>query len=143
MSAVLDVVDVQGCRGLKNLGNTCFMAALVQCLNAQPGFTQYFLGDEYKSDINVTNPLGLGGKLAEEYARLVYEMWRSRDAIVNPLRFKVALQKFAPQFSGHSQHDCQVRALLFGDVIFRFEKLFKESLTSSVSSSVYCIEMLS
>lgn len=42
-----------------------------------------------------------------EYFKLLCDIWSARDAIVNPRRFKVALQKFAPQFSGHNQHDCQ------------------------------------
>jgi ubiquitin C-terminal hydrolase len=45
---------------------------------------------------------------AGNYARLLDEMWSGNDSIINPLQFKVSVAKFAPQFSGHNQHDAQV-----------------------------------
>lgn len=51
--------------------------------------------------------MGGGCLRAVEYAKLLKELWACRDAVVNPLRFKAALCSFAPQFTGHSQHDSQ------------------------------------
>lgn len=62
---------------------------------------------DYKSEINKTNFLGTGGKLATAYAQLLREMWLDNKAVVKPVQFKKQLSKFAPQFSGTYQHDAQ------------------------------------
>lgn len=62
---------------------------------------------DYKSEINKTNFLGTGGKLATAYAQLLKEMWLGKKKVVKPNQFKKQLSEFAPQFSGTYQHDAQ------------------------------------
>ena len=59
-----------GITGLQNLGNTCFMNSGLQCLSNTTELTKYFCFNLYKQEINKSNPLGLGGRLAEAYAEL-------------------------------------------------------------------------
>ena len=40
---------------------------------------KYFLLGYYEKDLNVVNPLGLGGRLAKTYAHLMTEMWQGID----------------------------------------------------------------
>ena len=70
-------------------------------------FTLIIRSYDYKSEINKTNFLGTGGKLATAYAQLLKEMWLSNKKVVKPIQFKKQLGKFAPQFSGTYQHDAQ------------------------------------
>lgn len=37
-----------GCCGLRNLGNTCFMSAGLQCLAATPPLARFFLSEKSK-----------------------------------------------------------------------------------------------
>jgi ubiquitin carboxyl-terminal hydrolase 4/11/15 len=67
----------------------------------------YLLSDRYKAEINLDNPLGSKGELAEQYASLVKELWAGTHSAVAPRDFKWKLERFAPQFAGYQQHDSQ------------------------------------
>jgi len=50
----------------------------------------------------------MGGEIAERYGELLKGLWSGRYPSISPNRFKSALSRFAPQFSGFQQHDSQV-----------------------------------
>ncbi|KAF8621796.1 hypothetical protein AX15_007475 [Amanita polypyramis BW_CC] len=93
--------------GLKNLGNTCYMNAPIQCLSATVPFARFFTDGRWKNAINFTNPLGSKGKLAGTFAKLVQEMWLGDLPYLTPFEFRKSICQLKSEFIGNDQHDSQ------------------------------------
>ena len=106
-----------GLCGSHNLGNTCFMNSSIACLSNCIELTTYFLTEEFKKDLNKDNPRGLGGKLAIEWYKLLYEYWIENNRTGNPSSFKSTIGKKAHQFRGYGQQDSNEFMTFFLDYI--------------------------
>ncbi|XP_054288185.1 ubiquitin carboxyl-terminal hydrolase 2 [Macrosteles quadrilineatus] len=93
----------RGLTGLPNIGNTCFLNSVIQCLSNTRPLLEYILSNEYLGEIrNPTKSL-----VIECFAELIQNIWNDRKSSVNPVHLKHAVELYAPRFSGYSQHDAQ------------------------------------
>ncbi len=104
---VVQPKSLRGKAGLDNVGNTCFLASVVQCLSHTTPITRLLLGNRHIKDINRDNPLGTrDAEVAAEYVSVLKRLWFSSRFSHSPLRLHRAIVQTREEFvNSYSQQD--------------------------------------
>ncbi|CAF4502023.1 unnamed protein product [Rotaria sp. Silwood1] len=86
-----------GLCGLVNLGSTCFMNSIFQCLNSIPQFIVKIA--ELNDEVNAP--------IISEYKKLVKKMWSGKYTAVDPSLLLNNIQDNLPHYANYRQQDAQ------------------------------------
>ncbi|XP_017057189.1 ubiquitin carboxyl-terminal hydrolase 8 isoform X1 [Drosophila ficusphila] len=93
----------RGLTGLKNLGNTCYMNSILQCLSNTPQLTEYCISNKYKNNISRNNKTN--GQVIEEVAALIKELWNGQYKCVASRDLRYVVGQYQKIFRGVDQQD--------------------------------------
>ncbi|XP_016923731.1 ubiquitin carboxyl-terminal hydrolase Usp2 isoform X4 [Drosophila suzukii] len=110
----------EGLCGLRNIGNTCFMNSVIQCLSHTQELTR-FLRSHHGSRSTSTKDQ----QILHEFAKLIQEMWTSNVHTVTPMELKRAFSTKHRMYSDYNQQDAQ-----------EFLRFFLDSLHSALNTGV-------
>lgn len=112
------------------------MNSCLQCLSHTLPLTQYFLDKKYIDEVNLDNPIGSKGKLAQAYALFIKNMWCEEQSVYRPYRIKSAIADINKMFSGYAQHDSQELFSFLVDGIHEdLNRIKKKPYVESVDSN--------
>ncbi|XP_059475384.1 ubiquitin carboxyl-terminal hydrolase 8 [Neocloeon triangulifer] len=92
-----------GLTGLKNLGNSCYMNSIVQCISNTHELMKYFCEGSYRNEVNTTTRTR--GQIVEELAVVIRALWAGEYRTVACRDFKRVAGAYHGDFGGVRQQD--------------------------------------
>ena len=91
--------------GLVNMGNSCYMNCIIQCLFGTIPLLKLFIDGTWKSHVNVNSKLGTKGIMATYFAQLAQSVLLNDNAIFEPRNFKAMVGSLNSMFKNCDQQD--------------------------------------
>ncbi|XP_063231097.1 ubiquitin carboxyl-terminal hydrolase 8 isoform X2 [Bacillus rossius redtenbacheri] len=93
----------QGLTGLKNLGNSCYMNSIIQCISNTTSLAFYFVEGQHHNDMNKSAKTC--GRVVEEVAAVVRKLWSGQLRSIAAYDLKAVVGQLKSSFKGTEQQD--------------------------------------
>jgi ubiquitin C-terminal hydrolase len=122
-----------GLCGLANLGSTCYMNSVFQCLSNIPEFTKKILA--FNDDVNAP--------VIGEYSKLIKQLWSGKSLSIEPSLLVDNVGNHLPRYNNYRQQDAQefmnhFLHLIHAELSTR-ETLITELFYGRIQSAVKCL----
>lgn len=104
-----------GATGLKNLGNTCYMNSIIQCLLNLESFCEYLKEGAYMKHVNRKSKTQ--GQVCEELAQLRKELWSGNYKSISPRDFRSVIGREHKMFATYDQQDAHELLVILIDIL--------------------------
>lgn len=95
---------IRGLNGIRNLGNTCYLNSIIQCMSNVIPFTKYILEKtEFEAHLN-QNKTKRELRVAVFWYHTMNQMWNN-NKILEPVMLKRAFGELDPRVAGFAQND--------------------------------------
>ncbi|XP_026288605.1 ubiquitin carboxyl-terminal hydrolase 8 [Frankliniella occidentalis] len=126
----------QGLTGLRNLGNSCYMNSILQCISNISVLSNYFCSGKYKEDMNRSPSNPTRGEVADEVAHVIRNLWMGQYRSIACRDFKRVVGKHMDQFRGCGQQDAHEFLTFLMDWLHNDLKMLKEDHVKEISNSL-------
>jgi len=101
-----------GLKGIRNNGNMCYLNSILQCLSSTHKLVEYFLTNNFQSDLNRSDASVIKNGITEEFFVIIKAIWEDNFQIISAYKLKYIIGKSNQQFNSNDQQDSQ-ELLLF------------------------------
>ena len=102
------------------------MNSLLQCLSNFTIPSQYFIGENFKNDLNQRSETR--GEIAVEFAEVIKMLWSGQYKSIAPHDFKRTIGKHSTMFRGSDQQDAHELLLILMEFLHQDVNLVREKV---------------
>jgi len=143
-----DDMETLGTSGLINIGNTCYMNSIIQCLSNCDEFRIYIIGSNLISQLidNETEyylaEKTINNSLAFQLRKIFINIWNSSFYSFRPISFKKLFGTKIELFQNSNQHDSQEALLCILDSIHEELAIESEIIVKNKNLIFDCLDNL-
>lgn len=112
------VYESKGLSGLVNIGNSCYINSIIQCLSNTISLTDYILSGDYKEDKTIVNNKNKSNYVLNSYILLINNMWNINQ-LIKPKSFVENMSKFHVKYFSLQQQDSHECLLYIIDLLHK------------------------
>ena len=117
-----------GICGLQNMGNTCYINSVIQCIRYDAYLFEYYKEEFHRRHLNKTNEIDIA--FTNAWRQLLLDFWNNQKLIIQPVGFFGIFQKMC-----HCKNKSELIGFNHNDAE-EFLKFFLESLHDGIKVNI-------